>query len=145
MNAEKLAELPVYFGISIDPETGKSYTGDGVETGFTFERATWTGPFGLVINWPRLNPISFATHDTGEKVLQFAKQAVPRDLRVSLDESQRVVGPFTRTVERLIVVSNGQTEENFSAGWMASSIIRHGEKRAAELWAAELKQAGLLN
>jgi hypothetical protein len=143
MNSEKLAELPVYFGLHFDPATGKTYTGDGIDTGYTFERATWTGPFGLVINWPWLNPISFATHETGVKVLEFAKQAAPKNLMVSLDETQRVTGPFTRTIERHIVVSNGMTQESFSAGWMASSIIRHGEKRAAELWTAELKQSGL--
>jgi hypothetical protein len=143
MSPEKLAELPVYFGLHFDPATGKTYTGDGVDTGFTFERATWSGPFGLAINWPWLNPISFATHETAVKVLEFARKAAPVNLLVNLDETQRVVGPFTRTVERHIVVSNGMTEESFSAGWMASSIIRHGEQRAAVLWTAELKHSGL--
>ena len=145
MNPEKLAELPVYFGLSFDPATGKTYNSDGVDTGFTFERATWTGPFRMDIPWPWLNPISFATHDTGVKVLHFARNSAPTHLSVTLDEQPKNLGPFTRTIERQITVSNGATEENFSAGWMASSIIRHGEKRAAEFWLAELKQARLLN
>jgi hypothetical protein len=145
MTAEKLAELPVYFGLHFDPSTGKTYTLDGVDTGYTFERATWTGPFGVMFTWPWLNPIGFATRETGLKVLQFARTVAPKDLSVSLDETNKVVGPFTRTVERMIVVSNGRTEESFSAGWMASSIIRHGEKRAGDLWQAELRQAGLMD
>jgi hypothetical protein len=154
MSPEKLAELPVYFGLHFDPATGKTYTGDGVDTGYTFERATWTGPAVWapvlgVMNFVggsvtgSLNPISFATQDTGLKVLQFARHAAPKPLMVSLDQTQRITGPFSRTIERHIVVSNGTVEESFSAGWMASSIIRNGEKRAAELWNAELKHAGL--
>ena len=145
MDQETLSQFPVFFGLYFDPSSGKTYTEDGTETGFTFERATWTGPFGLHFNWPWLNPISFATKETGVRVLQFARGAAPKTLAVSLDETNRIVGPFTRTVERSIVVSSGGTEETFSAGWMASSIIRHGEKRAGELWLAELKHAGLLN
>ena len=145
MDQETLSQLPVYFGLYYDSSSGKTYTEDGAETGFTFERASWTGPFGLHLNCPWLNPISFATHQTGARVLQFARGVAPKSLAVSLDETSKTVGPFTRTIERSIVVSNGDAGESFSAGWMASSIIRHGEKRAGELWLAELKQAGLLN
>jgi hypothetical protein len=141
---QEVAEMPQYFGLYFDPETGMTYTGDGTQTGYTFERATWTGPFGLHFNWPWLNPISFATKETGVKVLRFARGVAPQSLAVSLDETSKTVGPFTRTIERSIVVSNGDTEENFSAGWLASSIIRHGETMARKLWLAELKQAGLV-
>jgi len=143
MDQETLSQFPVYFGLYFDPSTGKTYTEDGTETGFTFERATWTGLFGLHFNWPWLNPLSFATRETGLKVLAFAKRTAPSNLAVSLDETQKVVGPFTRTIERSIVVSNGEVNESFSAGWLASGLIRRGEAYMAKSWTAELKQAGL--
>ncbi|MBK5293960.1 MAG: hypothetical protein JJE04_20080 [Acidobacteriia bacterium] len=140
MSLKSLAGLPNYNGILFDPSTGKTYTEEGVDTGFTFEVASWTGPFGLHYSWPWLNPISFATRDTALKVLQFAKNAVPR-ISVVMDEEKRVTGPFTRTVERSIVVSDGATEETFSAGMLANSIIRNGEKYASVLFQAEIRAA----
>lgn len=142
MTAEQVAELPDYSGIFFDPDTGKSYLADGTDTGFTFERARWTGPWNLHFSWPFLNPISFATHETGLKVLNFARQVVPSHMSVELDESQKVVGPFSRTIERLIVVKSGSTEESFSAGMLANSIIRNGEKNAKTYFATELRYAG---
>ncbi|MCC6587716.1 MAG: hypothetical protein IT168_13560 [Bryobacterales bacterium] len=142
MTAVQVAELPDYSGIFFDPDTGKSYLADGTDTGFTFERARWTGPWNLHFSWPFLNPISFATHETGLKVLNFARQVVPSHMSVELDESQKVVGPFSRTIERLIVVKSGSTEESFSAGMLANSIIRNGEKNAKTYFAAELRYAG---
>jgi len=132
--------LKQYNGLYFDPATGKTYREDGSDTGFTFERATWTGPFGLHFQWPWLNPIAFATHGTAEKVLGFAKKAAPA-VAMELDESDRVVGPFTRTPERVILVSEDGNEERFSAGWLAHSIIFRGEPLAAQSFRAELKQA----
>ena len=143
MRLEDLESLPQYYGLYFDPETGKTYRDDGTDTGFTFERARWTGPFGLHFSWPFLNPLAFATHETGEKILRFARNIAPKELTVALDETQKVTGPFTRTVERLITVTDGSTAENFSAGWIANSIIRTGEQRAADSLRTEWRYAGL--
>jgi hypothetical protein len=116
---------------------------DGEPTGYTFERATWSGPWGVELSWPWLNPIGFATHETSAKMLEFCKSVLPVNLTATLDEVNRVVGPFHRTVERQVVVSNGAREESFSAGMLANSVIRHGRKRAGELFLVEVKQAGL--
>ncbi len=140
MEPKDLSGLPAYSGLFYDPDTGMTYKEDGTETGFTFERATWTGPFGIHFQWPWLNPIGFATRETGRKVLAFCKGAAPKGLAVNLDESNRIVGPFTRTIERLIVVTDGDKEESYSAGWLAHSLIRNGEQRAATHWLDELKQ-----
>jgi hypothetical protein len=140
MNIESIRELPEYHGIFFDARTGKTYTEDGRETGFTFEDARWTGPFGLHFFWPKLNPLGFATKETGLKVLHWATNLLP-GLSVSLDEADRVAGPFTRTVERMIVVSDGSAQEAFNAGWLANSIIRNGQKQAGVSFLAEVRQA----
>jgi len=44
MRPEDLAGLPNYSGIYFDPMTGKTYLEDGSDTGYTFERARWSGP-----------------------------------------------------------------------------------------------------
>ena len=67
MRPEDLAGLPNYSGIYFDPMTGKTYLEDGSDTGYTFERARWSGPFGIDFSWPWLNPISFATAETGQR------------------------------------------------------------------------------
>ena len=142
MTAAQVAELTDYYGIYFDPDTGKTYLADGTDTGFTFERARWTGPWGLHLAWPFLNPISFATHETALKALDFVRSIVPSHFSVDLDESQKIVGPFSRTIERLIVVTAGTTEESFSAGLIANSIIRQGQSNAAVYFAAELRSVG---
>jgi hypothetical protein len=120
-----------------------TYREDGSATGFTFERARWTGPFGLHFSWPFLNPLGFATHETAVKILNWARSFAPPTLTVALDETQKNLGPFTRTVERQIVVSDGTQAEVFSAGLLANSIIRNGEARAAESFKAEWRVAGV--
>ena len=143
MDPEELAELPVYFGFSLIHDRENIQFGRH-QYWLHLRARHWMGRSGCRF-MALLDPISFATHETGVKVLHFARDSAPRQLSVTLDEQPKNLGPFTRTIERQITVSNGATEENFSAGWMASSIIRHGEKRAAEFWLAELKQARLLN
>ncbi len=143
MTPDQIRELPEYSGLFFDPETGHMYREDGADTGFTFERARWSGPFNIIISWPWLNPISFATHDTAVKVLQFGRTLAPAGVTLSLDEAKKDLGPFSRTVERLIIVSDGSHEESYSAGWVANSIIRNGETRAAESWKAEWRLAGI--
>ena len=69
----QLDRLKEYNGIYFDPETGMTYRSDGSNTGYTFERATWTGPFGLLFSWPWLNPIAFATRETAFKMLLLAQ------------------------------------------------------------------------
>lgn len=142
MNPERLADLQEFNGLYFDPETGKTYREDGTETGYTFERARWTGPYGLHFAWPYLNPFSFATHDTGVKMTDFAKSVLPKSLSVRLDEEKKDLGPFTRTVERLVVVSNGVKTESFSAGMLANSVIRNGAQWAGMSFVTEVKQAG---
>ena len=140
----ELARLADYGGIWFDPATGKTYDASGTDTGYTFEVARWSGPFGINFSWPWLNPISFATAETAAKVLVWARTVAPPALSVRLDDEQHIVGPFARTVERSIVVTSGDRTESFSAGWLANSIIRHGEAQAAKYWRAELDKAGLI-
>jgi hypothetical protein len=139
-----VSKLTDYSGIFFDRSTGKTYREDGTDTGWTFERATWTGPFGLHLTWPWLNPISFATAETAERILAWARRVAHPSFTVDLDDRQTVIGPFTRTVERLIVVTDksGRSEQ-FSAGWLANSFIRHGEKLATQYFLAELWNAQL--
>ncbi|MBM3736985.1 MAG: hypothetical protein FJW39_14485 [Acidobacteria bacterium] len=143
MEQKDLEKLPMYGGFYYDPATGKLYWEDGRDTTFTFERATWTGPFGIHFSWPWLNPIGFATRETALRVLNFCRGALPEKLSVTLDESDRIVGPFSRTVERTIVVSDGSREENYSAGWLANSIIRNGNEQAARMFRSEVRGAGM--
>jgi hypothetical protein len=142
LTQEELDSLANYHGVYFDPATGKTYTEDGAETGFTFERARWSGPFGLHLLWPWLNPIGFATHATGVKILEFARALMPK-LSVVLDEEKKDLGPFTRTVERQIVVSDGFKQESFNAGLLANSIIRNGHKSAGVRFLAEVRLAGM--
>ena len=143
MRREDILMLPEYHGLFFDPETGKMYREDGTDTGFTFERARWTGPFGLHLNWPFLNPIGFATHETSIKILNWAQSFAPPSLTIHLDEERKDLGPFTRTVERTIVVSDSSRKEQYSAGLLANSVIRNGWDRAAESWKAEWRLARL--
>ncbi|MBM3795122.1 MAG: hypothetical protein FJW31_13870 [Acidobacteria bacterium] len=143
MKLEDLAELREYSGIFFDPATGKSYRDDGTDTGYTFENARWTGPFGMHLTWPWLNPIGFATAETATRILAWARSIAPSTLTVTLDDSQNIMGPFTRTIERRIVVSDGANSEQFSAGWLANSIIRNGETLAARSFQAKWRSAGL--
>ena len=142
MGRKDLSDLPEYGGLYFDPDTGKMYREDGTDTTFTFERATWTGPFGVQFQWPWLNPIGFATRETALRALDFVKSILPDKLAVTLDEVNRITGPFTRTVERQIVVFDGDLEQSFSAGWIANSLIRNGEQRATEYFRAEVRRAG---
>ena len=142
MKPEEVADFPEFSGIFFDPATGKSYLADGTDTGYTFERARWTGPFGLHFAWPWLNPVAFATHDTAVKVLGFARAALQPHLSVDIDEEKKDLGPFTRTIERMIVVKGAGREESFSAGWLANSIIRHGLQTAGKYFQSEVRQAG---
>ena len=143
MNPEDLAGLREYSGIFFDPATGKTYRTDGADTGYTFENARWAGPFGMHLTWPWLNPIGFATAETADRILAWARSIAPPTLRVTLDDTQNIMGPFTRTIERRIVVSDGANSEQFSAGWLANSIIRNGEMLAARSFQAEWRTAGL--
>lgn len=145
LTQEQLDELREYSGLFFDPATGKTYRADGTDTTYTFENARWAGPFGMHLTWPWLNPIGFATAETAQRILAWCRSVAPSSLTVTLDESQNVVGPFYRTIERRIVVTDGAHREEFSAGWLANSIIRNGETLAARAWRAELVQAGFRN
>ncbi|MEZ5357030.1 MAG: hypothetical protein R2762_30690 [Bryobacteraceae bacterium] len=142
MKTEDVLKLPEYWGLYFDRATGMTYRSDGTETGWTFESATWTGPFGFHFQWPWLNPLGFATHETAMKVLAFAKSFAPPSLRLEMDEERKDLGPFYRTVERTLVVTDGARTEQFAAGWIANSIIRNGERAAAESLRAEWRTAG---
>jgi hypothetical protein len=138
------ADLPNFNGLLFDPETGKAYLEDGTDTGITLERAKWTGPFNIHLDWPYLNPVSFATHETALKVLEFCKLALPANsgITVAIDEEKKNMGPFTRTIERLIVATSSSKTEQFSAGWLARGIAVNGPVYQAKSWLAELKLAG---
>ena len=75
-------------------------------------------------------------------MLGFARAALPPHLIVEIDEENKDLGPFTRTIERLIVVKGASREESFSAGLLANSIIRHGMPTATKYFQAEVRQAG---
>lgn len=144
LTPDQLEDLREYSGLFFDPATGKMYLSDGTDTGYTFENARWAGPFGMHLTWPWLNPIGFATHATAERILSWCRSIAPRGLSAMLDESQNVLGPFYRTIERRIVVTSGERREEFAAGWLANSIIRNGETQAARSWIAELRSSRLV-
>ncbi len=142
MTPDELAKLPEYWGLFFDRSTGMTYRSDGSATGWTFENATWSGPGGFHLQFPWLNPLGFATHETAVRILAFAKSIAPPALRLEMDEKGKDLGPFRRTVERLIVVTDGSRTEYFGAGWIANSIIRNGERGAAESLRAEWRTNG---
>jgi len=137
-----------FHGLFFDPNTGKTYIetpeGEKVFTGFTFEDAEWTGPFGLHFSWPKLNPFAFATMETAETVLAIVTNRFRNSGITFTIESRGVTGPFTRTPERVIRATSGNTMEEFSAGWLANSIIRNGVDAAMKSFKAELVYAGLM-
>jgi len=148
MDTSQMREIQ---GLLFDPATGKVYLpaesalSDPIDTGYTFEYARWTGPFGLHFNWPNLNPLGFATHETATAILAVVQERFAHEgLHIGLDEVNRVVGPFTRTVERYIVISRGETAETFNAGWLTNGIIRNGPERAMNSLRAEMRVAGLV-
>lgn len=130
----------------LDPSTGNL-----ASTGWTFEPAQWQGPFGANW-WPWLNPFSFATADTANKILALfgpvATQTSDTAIRHAtgyqavIDDDGHIVGPFTRTVERLLVVSYGDKFQNYSCGLLACNVIRRGALPAMQSWAYELRVAG---
>jgi len=151
-------------GVWFDPRDGKTYfarnEGDPLEfTGFTFEDAFWVGPrwatplIGVFNFWGnsvsgKLNPLGFATAETAEKVLRYCRDWAP-ELDVWLDDGSdrnKVVGPFSRTIERNIVATATEmlASETFSAGRLAVSIFRNGPTHARIQWRAELRNAGVL-
>ena len=142
-----LSDMRDLNGLFFDAATGKMYKEDGSFTGFTFERATWTGPFGLAIPWPWLNPLSFATAETAKKIRDIVETWLvtqPMNFigwKVTVDE-QKVTGPFTRTLERQIVVEKFGVSEQYSAGELANSIMRQGEEVAKKQFFAALRTAG---
>jgi hypothetical protein len=142
LRQDQLKRLPEYWGLYFDRATGMTYRSDGTETGWTFENATWTGPFGFHFQWPWLNPLGFASHETGLRVLEFARSIAPPALHLSIDDERKDLGPFYRTVERMLVVTDGMRTESFSAGLIANSIIRNGEQAAAVSVKAEWTSAG---
>lgn len=145
-----LSDMKDLNGLFFDPATGKTYKEDGTYTGFTFERPTWTGPWNLHFSWPWLNPISFATVETANKVTEIVEKwliAQPFNYRGWEAEvvEHKVTGPFTRTPERHIRVKRfgvDAVDENFSAGELANSIIRQGEVVAKRQFFTELRNSG---
>lgn len=143
----KVSDLKDCNGVYVDYVTGVAYTDDGqgnaVSTGWTFELARWTGPFGLHLTFPWLNPLSFATHESAVRILEWARKFAPREITIRLDEDQNIIGPFTRTIERRLIVSDGARQEQYSCGMLANSIIRNGEQYAKTSFVAEWRAAGL--
>jgi len=137
-------------GLLFDEQTGKAYLpvegGEPIDTGFTFENPVWTGPFGLHLFWPNLNPWLFATRETAAAVLAMVQERFAHEagLHIGLDETDKIVGPFTRTLERNIVISRGEASENFNVGLIATGIIRNGPQAAMAGLRAEMKIAGLV-
>lgn len=142
-----LSDMRDLNGLFFDAATGKVYKEDGTYSGFTFEHPTWTGPFGIAIPWPFLNPLSFATVETAKKIREIVEiwlVTMPINhvgWKVTVEE-QKVTGPFTRTLERQIVIEKFGVSELHSAGMLANSIIRQGEEVAKRQFLAELRAAG---
>lgn len=123
-------------GIWFDEVTGESYvrpvdTDPLVKTPFTFENASWTGPLAWM---PRLmpfglslNPFSFATAATADKILRYAQDYLTRPGDTVEVQIEEITGPFTRTPERSLVfhrTTNGVTREfRDSVGSVAQTII----------------------
>lgn len=158
-----IEDLIDYEGILFDPLTGKTYFRQFdylpiTETPFRFERASWDGPWwaapviGIFNIWGgrvrgALNPLGFAAHDTAINVLGMCRAARANNGTLGwsceLDETEKNLGPFTRTIERLIVVrrADGNPVESFSCGRLATSAIRIGTRNAMENWLAEVRLA----
>ena len=136
MRPEDEAVLPPYDGIRLDRRTGKAYLDDGTDIGITFEPASWM--------WPWLNPTSFATAETARQVLAWAHRAAPPTLAVTIGEQRRLLGPFTRALERRVVLTDlAGRSASFSAGLLAVSMIRDGEAAAARAFRIEWRSVGL--
>lgn len=148
MDSKSVQRLPEYWGLYFDPSTGMTYYPNGETTSWTFERATWSGPFGLHFAWPFLNPLGFATEESATRLLAICERWLREypQLRLELDDKARDLGPFTRTVERQIIVhASSERSETFSCGLMINSIIRNGDARARESWLWELHTARLIS
>lgn len=144
MRLEELVWLPRYGGIYFDPASGMTYRADGSSTGFTFERPRWSGPCGLGFWWPWLSPMPFATAETASSVFAWVRAAAPPSLAVTLEDKRKRAGPFTRTLERRILLTDlSGRSQSFSAGSLAHSIISNGAHAAAEAFMAEWRSAGL--
>jgi hypothetical protein len=102
-----------------------------------------------MFTWPWLNPLDFATVETGQAVLVMCWHALEAlgletgiRLEATLDRRDRSVGPFTRTPETVIEVTRrDKVIEQFNAGRIAAQVIRHGEQRAMGYWKAEVLYA----
>jgi hypothetical protein len=114
-------------------------------TEFTYENAKWGGPLEWLPIIPSvfgrwfINPLDFATQETAHKVLLLVREIyAPRDFDIVL-ENTHVTGPFNRTPERRIKLSNtwGMTIE-LNTARISLNIIRFGAKRAQALLQAEV-------
>lgn len=139
-------------GLLYNPMTKQAFrfvhVDEAESTEWTFEDAQWYG-LASPLNWigGKLNPFSFATETTANKVLQLcidAARVAGKDLRFVLVRSS-AVGPFRRTDERSIFVESldGERSEKFSAGLIAANCARRGTAIAMKDWIVELNRASL--
>jgi hypothetical protein len=160
--ADRLDEsrLREYDNILFDPVTLETYWRKSETvvsaTWLTFEAATWRGTFGQLthLHWPWLHPMGFATADTANQAATIARLYLfGHDVSVEVVENNRITGPFSRTVERQLVVvanTNKDKREEFSAGRFAERyMIRNPfngvrESTSAEQFRAECRRAGVI-
>lgn len=145
-----LARLVDHSGILFDPETGETYFRLHEweplrQTPYTFERARWSGPFGLGWHSPWLSPLSFATIETAKMIFHWVRQITPSTLDWSMDDSRgTIIGPFSRTPQRLVYLAGGLDDRSWGCGELAVTIIRQGEPVARKQFLAELARLGRL-
>lgn len=83
-----------------------------------------------------LNPIAFATRKTADRVRKFVRKQLPQHFSVRVFEPPNIfMGPIP---ERQIIIGYRGKEYQFSAGHIASGLIRMGEQIAAQQLKAEI-------
>lgn len=162
-----IPNLANYNDIYFNRDTGHTYVhrcppslgwgvwekGDGgcdtaVDTGYTFENATWRSGIDALLHlrWPWLNPLDFATQSTARSlipwVVTMTSNTYPNIEWSVNDTAGAISGPFTRTTYWSICGDDGTNMVNcFSAGQIANKVIRNHPAWARSSWLAEVKSA----
>lgn len=114
-----------------------------VDTGWTFLDAAWSGGFDVVRwfspwTW-RLNPLDFATQETARRVLVWVQTLVPAMRWAVSDETTKITGPYSRSVQWTVCADNSSDVHCFSAGLIANQIIRNEPGYAKTMFKAQVQ------
>lgn len=122
-----LAPLTQSDGYAIDCATGNVYkVSTGVKQEYTFGCGTVTSPPDIhtgVVTVVNLNPLSYATVATAQKVLAYVKQLVPA-ANVTVSQEFQYATPFQYTEPLRYVIVNGR---KFVAGFIAAKLMQVGK------------------